>query len=71
MSEIKHQIDKIKISNNPNFSNFNDTIDTTGRINEKLSSKINKKDLYNNNFITKNFKYIYEETNIFDITPLL
>lgn len=43
------QINKVKITENVSFTNFNDTIDTTGRINEKLTTKFNKKDIIKTN----------------------
>ncbi len=38
-------INSVKISNTSPYSNFNNSVDTTGRINEKLSTKFNKTDI--------------------------
>lgn len=38
-------INSVKISNTSPYSNFNSSVDTTGRINEKLHTKVNKADI--------------------------
>lgn len=41
----KQLINSVKISNTSPYSNFNNSVDTTGRINEKLHTKFNKSDV--------------------------
>ena len=45
MTTTYQLINSVKISNTDPYSNFNNSIDTTGRVNEKLSTKFNKNDI--------------------------